>query len=75
MKLSEFQRAVTGQFGEGYGRVVVNDLVLPALDGRTAAVALADGVPPREVWHALCEATDVPASHRYGMGLAAPRKQ
>ena len=30
--------------------------------------ALAAGVPPREVWLALCEATDVPAERRHGAG-------
>ncbi|WP_448809632.1 DUF3046 domain-containing protein [Agromyces bauzanensis] len=61
MKLSEFQIAVDEEFGPGYGSVVVNDLVLAAVGERTARDALAAGVPPREVWLALCEATDVPA--------------
>jgi hypothetical protein len=46
--------------------------VLGALDGRTARQALAAGVPPRTVWLALCEATDVPESRRHGAGLRAP---
>jgi hypothetical protein len=72
MKLSEFQIAVDEEFGAGYGSVVVNDLVLPGLRDRTAREALAAGVPPREVWLALCEATDVPAERRHGVGRREP---
>ncbi|MFF2496318.1 DUF3046 domain-containing protein [Agromyces sp. NPDC058064] len=75
MKLSEFQIAVDAEFGAGYGGVVVNDLVLASLGGRTAREALAAGVRPREVWLALCEATDVPESHRHGAGRPVPGEQ
>jgi hypothetical protein len=64
MKLSEFQIAVDEEFGPGYGSVVVNDLVLAGVGGRTAREALAAGVAPRDVWLALCEATDVPPARR-----------
>ena len=57
MKRSEFELAVEEEFGPGYASVVVDDLVLGALEGRTARQALAAGVPPRSVWLALCEAT------------------
>ena len=72
MKLSEFQTAVDAEFGAGYGGVVVNDLVLAALGGRTAREALAAGVRPREVWLALCDATDVPEERRHGAGRPVP---
>ncbi|TYL52249.1 DUF3046 domain-containing protein [Agromyces mariniharenae] len=72
MKLSEFQIAVDDEFGPAYGNVVVNDLVLSGVGDRTAREALAAGVPAREVWHALCEATDVPPSRRHGVGLREP---
>jgi hypothetical protein len=72
VKRSEFDLAVEQEFGTGYASVVVDDLVLGALDGRTARQALAAGVPPRTVWLALCEATDVPESRRHGAGLRAP---
>ena len=74
MKRSEFDRAVEEEFGAGYASVVVEDLVLESLDGRTARQALAAGVSPRAVWLAICEATDVPASRRHGAGLRAPRR-
>lgn len=66
MKLSEFQFAVAEEFGEAYGAVVTGELVLGPLGGRTAREALAAGIPAREVWLALCEATDVPAERRHG---------
>ncbi|GAA1747399.1 DUF3046 domain-containing protein [Agromyces humatus] len=72
MKLSEFQIAVDAEFGAGYGGVVVNDLVLATLGGRTAREALAAGVRPREVWFALCDATDVPEERRHGAGRPVP---
>lgn len=72
MKLSEFQIAVADEFGPGYASVVVNDLVLGPVGGRTAREALAAGVAPREVWLALCDATDVPAERRHGVGRREP---
>lgn len=44
-------------FGETYARSLGSDLVMAALAGRTAEQALADGVSPREVWDAVCDAT------------------
>ncbi|MFE4951292.1 DUF3046 domain-containing protein [Leifsonia sp. NPDC056665] len=74
MKLSEFQRAVTDEFGSGYGQALLSDLVLGELGGRTAQDALNAGIPPREVWLALCRETGVPHSHWYGAGKPAPQR-
>ncbi|WP_166981576.1 DUF3046 domain-containing protein [Paramicrobacterium fandaimingii] len=74
MKLSEFNYAVATEFGDAYGRVVVRDLVLSTLGGRTAHQALDEGERPRDVWAALCDATDVPAERRSGVGLPSPRE-
>lgn len=72
MRRSEFLRAVDDEFG-ARGASLVNDLVLPGL-GRTAAEALDAGVPPRDIWLALCEENDVPPSRRYGAGRLEPRR-
>ncbi|GAA1845536.1 DUF3046 domain-containing protein [Agromyces salentinus] len=72
MKLSEFQFAVDQEFGPAYGAVVVTDLALAGVGGRTAREALAAGVPARTVWFALCDATDVPEERRHGAGRPAP---
>ncbi|WP_353829016.1 DUF3046 domain-containing protein [Agromyces sp. SYSU T0242] len=72
MKRSEFALAVEQEFGPGYGDVVVSDLVLVDLGNRTAREALAAGMPPRDVWSALCAATDVPEERRHGVGRPEP---
>lgn len=72
MRLSEFRERVEDEFGAGYSRILVADLVLTELNSRTAAQALADGEEPREVWLALCRANDVPESRWYG---SDPRKR
>lgn len=54
------------EFGAGYSRVLSTSLVLAGVGGRTAAQALSAGVPPRQVWLALCEVQDVPPERRLG---------
>jgi len=72
MRLSEFRRALSAEFGDSYGRVLTRDLVLTPLGGQTADDALAAGIPARDVWLALCAETDVPPNRWYGAGLPAP---
>jgi hypothetical protein len=73
MRRSEFDRAVNDEFGLR-GDALVVDLVLPGVGGRTAAEALRAGVPPRDVWLALCAETDVPLDRRYGVGRLEPKR-
>jgi len=72
VRRSEFLRAVDDEFG-GRSVTLLHDLVLPGL-GRTASDALEGGVPPREIWLALCAETDVPEERRYGAGRLEPRR-
>jgi len=65
---------VSDEFG-ARGSSLMTDLVLSAVGGRTAVEALDAGVPPRDVWLALCEETDVPPSRRYGVGRLEPRRR
>jgi hypothetical protein len=74
MRRSEFERAVRDEFGSRGGALIA-DLVLSGVGSRTAAEALSSGVPPREVWLALCEETDVPADRRYGVGRLEPKRR
>ncbi|MFE1666024.1 DUF3046 domain-containing protein [Microbacterium sp. P02] len=74
MRRSEFLRAVDEQFG-GSAAALVNDLVLGGVGGLTPAQALRDGVPPREIWFALCDEADVPVTQRYGVGRLDPRQK
>lgn len=73
MRRSEFERAVADEFGAS-GSSLVADLVLPGVGSMTAAEALAAGIPPREIWLALCSETDVPDARRYGVGRLEPRR-
>lgn len=72
MRRSEFDRAVSDEFGARAGSLVA-DLVLSQFGDRTAEQALAAGIPPREVWLALCAETDVPPERRYGAGRLEPK--
>lgn len=74
MRVSEFWTAVDDEFGAAYGRVLTQDLVLAAVGGLTAQEALKAGRNARDVWEALCEATDVPHGRRYGVGQRLPKK-
>ena len=69
VKLSEFWTAMTTEFGG----VLASDLVLRELGDRTANEALSAGIPPRDVWLALCRETDVPVERRHGVGVPPPR--
>ena len=62
------------EFGEAYGAVLVNDLVLVGLGEMTAQVAMDAGIPAGDVWLALCETAGVPAERRYGVGRREPRR-
>ncbi len=73
MRLSEFRRAVTAEFGESFGAALMRDLVLDDLGNLTSEQALTAGTPARDVWLALCRANDVPESHRHGAGIREPR--
>lgn len=74
MRLSEFRLAMSDEFGDAYARVISHDVVLSALGGRTADQALADAIPMRDVWLAICDAQDVPENRRYGVGQREPKK-
>ena len=54
-----------GRFGDAYAASVAKDLVISQLGSRTVDEALAAGVPPKQVWDAVCEAVDVPIGERH----------
>ncbi len=54
------------EFGAGYSRVVASSLVLAGAGDRTAEQALGAGVPPRQVWLAVCDVQEVPPERRLG---------
>jgi Protein of unknown function (DUF3046) len=64
VRLQEFWSRLEGQFGSMRAQSVVKDHVFQALDGRTAADAIEEGVPVRRVWLAICEEYEVPVRER-----------
>lgn len=66
MRLSHFWTLMREEFGPGYAGSLAHDHTLGSLGGRTAEQALADGIPPRDVWRAVCDDFDVPPAGRFG---------
>ena len=67
MRHSRFWALADDEFGASYAASLAQSLHMAALGGRTAAEALDAGLPPREVWLALCDAMDVPENRRHGL--------
>ncbi|WDH80002.1 DUF3046 domain-containing protein [Microbacterium esteraromaticum] len=72
MRRSEFLRAVDEEFG-ARSNAMTHDLFLGDV-GMTAHDALEAGIPPRQIWLALCAEADVPPERRYGVGRVEPRR-
>ena len=64
MRLSHFWERMHGQFGEAYADSLARDYVIESLGSRTVHQALADGISAKEVWRAVCDAFDLPATAR-----------
>ncbi len=47
-------------FGPSYAASWAADFAVAELSGRTVVEALAQGVPAKEVWRAVCAQVDVP---------------
>lgn len=73
MRESELRRALTEEFGDARGGMLMREHWLPTLSS-TAADALAAGVAVREVWVAICEEFEIPIGRRHGRGLKNPRE-
>jgi Protein of unknown function (DUF3046) len=64
VRLTVFWQKMRGQFGDAYAASVAKDYVLADLGGRTVDQALADGVEPKVIWRAVCEAFEIPEESR-----------
>ncbi len=64
MRHTELWARMEHHLGESYARTWAASVVLSALGGRTASEALDAGVPPKEVWRAVWEMLELPASER-----------
>jgi hypothetical protein len=54
--------------------VLLRDTVIVELGNRTPEKALADGIPAREVWIAMCRVQDVPVERWHGAGRPKPAR-
>lgn len=64
MRHTLFRRRMVEEFGELRADMLASDHVLTSLGGRTVDEALESGVPPKEVWLAVCETFEVPKARR-----------
>jgi hypothetical protein len=64
MRHTEFWSRMEHALGPAYARSWADMYVMGELGGRTASLALADGVPPKEVWRAVWSALGLPPSER-----------
>ncbi|SIR86214.1 DUF3046 domain-containing protein [Williamsia sterculiae] len=65
MRLTDFTELMRNEFGTMASDSMLRDHVLSDLGNRTGAVAIEEGVDPREVWLALCRDFDVPRDRWY----------
>lgn len=64
MRHTEFWSRLESVLGSGYYEVWADQFVLAELDSRTAREALNAGVAPKQVWAAVWNALDLPATLR-----------
>ena len=64
VRLAVFWDKMRAQFGDAYAASVAKDYVLAGLGSRTVDQALAEGIEPKAVWRAVCEAFDIPERSR-----------
>ena len=63
MRLTDFWERMGEVFGSTYAPSWAHDFVLPSL-GMTVEQAIAAGIETKDIWRAVCQAADVPATLR-----------
>lgn len=66
MRLSEFWELADAVFGPAYSRTLAREFSLTVMGDRTVLACLEAGGDPRDVWHAWCDAMEVPVGSRDG---------
>jgi Protein of unknown function (DUF3046) len=64
VRLTQFRELMEDEFGAVRAASLSRDHVFAQLGGRTVEAALEAGLDPRDVWHAVCDAYDVPSVRR-----------
>lgn len=61
VRLTDFWERLETVLGPAYARSWAHDVVLPPL-GLTVEQAIAAGIDTKEIWRAVCQVADVPAT-------------
>jgi hypothetical protein len=64
MRHTEFWARMEHALGPAYARSWAEQQVMSSLGGRTVTEALDAGEPPKQVWRAVWERLELPASER-----------
>ena len=64
MRQTDFWARMERRFGSAYAESYARDMVLSHLGGRTVVEALEQGEDVKDVWRAVCAATEVEPSDR-----------
>ncbi|GAB2681305.1 DUF3046 domain-containing protein [Saccharopolyspora gloriosae] len=64
MRHTDFRERMAEEFGRLRAEMLAEDHVMSELGGRTVDEALEAGFSPKQVWLALCNTFEVPASRR-----------
>jgi hypothetical protein len=64
MRITVFRKLMANEFGEVRADMLAQDHVFSSLGGRTVDQALEAGLPPKEIWRAVCDAFEVPLERR-----------
>jgi hypothetical protein len=64
VRYSEFWTRMHDTLGTAYAETWARDQVIGVLDSRTVVEALEAGVPPKQVWRAVCDQLGLPPQAR-----------
>ncbi|WP_130344576.1 DUF3046 domain-containing protein [Herbihabitans rhizosphaerae] len=64
MRTTVFRQLLADEFGRVRADMMARDHVFSDLGGRTVDQALDAGLPPKEIWRAVCDAFQVPQERR-----------
>jgi hypothetical protein len=64
MRITVFRKMMADEFGQIRADSLARDHVFSALGNQTVDQAIEAGVPTKEIWHAVCDAFEVPPERR-----------
>ena len=74
MKHSVYWELMNDEFGSMRAQSLHTDLALSSLGSRTAQQAFDDGLDPKSIWLAVCDAAGVPPERRWGIEKNTARR-